>query len=265
MTNLGGRRSIVVLNVAEKPSVARALAGVFDQIPGSSSRPMTRNAAAQVFTHENVQFPSILSQRNNNHHPNNNNHNNNIVGHTMITTSIRGHLASQEFPPQYGWSSCAPIALFDAMIETQYKPDMEPLERMLRQQSRHVNALILWLDCDREGEAIAEEVRVVCVDANPRLVRENTVFRARFSTVMRQEITRALFQLDRINDCFVQAVQARSELDLRVGAAFTRFQTLRLQKKFDGFNNGTVVSYGPCQVRLSLYTIFKHKASFSSH
>ena len=55
--------------------------------------------------------------------------------------------------------------------------------------------------------------------------------------------------LGRVNECFVQAVQARSEHDLRVGAAFTRFQTLLLQKHFDEFADGSqgVVSYGPCQ------------------
>ena len=64
-----------------------------------------------------------------------------------------------------------------------------------------------------------------------------------------QEIVRALKSLGKINEFHVQAVQARSEHDLRVGAAFTRFQTLRLQKNFDEFANGNhgVVSYGPCQ------------------
>jgi DNA topoisomerase III len=56
-----------------------------------------------------------------------------------------------------------------------------------------------------------------------------------------------LQSLGRLNENFVQAVQARSELDLRVGAAFTRFQTLRLQRNFDGFSDGGVISYGPCQ------------------
>jgi len=42
------------------------------------------------------------------------------------------------------------------------------------------------------------------------------------------------------------AVDARSELDLRTGAAFTRFQTKLLQGKFQETHSG-VVSYGPCQ------------------
>lgn len=39
--------------------------------------------------------------------------------------------------------------------------------------------LVLWLDCDREGENIATEVRQVCTEANNRL----NVRRARFSAL----------------------------------------------------------------------------------
>ena len=165
----------------------------------------------------------------------------------MLTTSVRGHLASQDFPPSYGWSRCNPVALFDAPIDTYYTEDMEPLERMLSTLSRRCSALILWLDCDREGEAISDEVRTVCLKGNPRL--GSRIYRAKFSTVLPQEIRRALRTLGRVNENFVRAVQARSEHDLRVGAAFTRFQTLRLQKKFDGFssNESGPISYGPCQ------------------
>lgn len=52
---------VIVLNVAEKPSVARALAGVFMRMPGSQERPMQRRDA-QIFTHENVCFPTVLQQ-----------------------------------------------------------------------------------------------------------------------------------------------------------------------------------------------------------
>lgn len=83
---------------------------------------------------------------------------------------------------------------------------------------------------------------------NPNLNRDK-IYRAKFSTLLRPEIERALQGLGRVNECFVKAVQARSEHDLRVGAAFTRWQTLLLQKKFDEFANGSqgVVSYGPYQ------------------
>lgn len=41
------------------------------------------------------------------------------------------------------------------------------------------------------------------------------------------------------------AVEARQEIDLRIGAAFTRWQTDRLRKKFPGIEEvKNVVSYG---------------------
>ncbi len=63
------------------------------------------------------------------------------------------------------------------------------------------------------------------------------------------------------------AVDARQELDLRIGASFTRYQTLRLRQKFQGSHlarvllrvipclspsfpiglDENVISYGPCQ------------------
>lgn len=234
----------IVLNVAEKPSVARSLSSAFSRMAGAREGAPARREAAQIFTHDNVQFPDIFTQATN--------HAGNTTAaatgpstpHTMITTSVRGHLASTDFPKEYGWSRVDPVQLFEAPLEVIYSDDMQPLQSMLTRLSRTVGAVILWLDCDREGEAIAEEVRQVCVEANPRL--EPFVYRAKFSTVLDGEIRRALNTLGRINDCFVQAVQARSQLDLRVGSAFTRFQTLRLQKKFQ-LSGNSVVSYGGCQ------------------
>eukprot|EP00546_Thalassionema_frauenfeldii_P005764 CAMPEP_0178909288 /NCGR_PEP_ID=MMETSP0786-20121207/8421_1 /TAXON_ID=186022 /ORGANISM="Thalassionema frauenfeldii, Strain CCMP 1798" /LENGTH=833 /DNA_ID=CAMNT_0020581337 /DNA_START=2085 /DNA_END=4585 /DNA_ORIENTATION=+ len=225
---------VTVLNIAEKPSVARSLASVFSRMPGAQDQPMRRDVH-QIFLHENVSFPPVFQQgggQMRNGGP--------VQPHTMITTSVRGHLASQDFAAGYGWNKCRHIDLFDAPIETYYSEDMQPLEQMLRQQARRAQALILWLDCDREGEAIAAEVQHVCSESNPRL----KVYRARFSTVLPQEIQRALRSLGTLNQDFVQAVKARTSLDLRVGAAFTRFQTVRLTRKFEIEG---VVSYGPCQ------------------
>jgi Topoisomerase IA len=281
--------AVTVLNVAEKPSVARALASVFRQMsnghPGDDERPSASSSSssrsvAPLFTSHNVSFPNIFTQAlhtQQQRQQQTSSNTNAYRPHTMITTSVRGHLATQDFPKEYGWNQCHPSALFHAPIETSYSADMMPLKEMLERQSESVDAIILWLDCDREGEAIAWEVQQVCLGfggghsrggggGRARVLTPDRVYRAQFSTVLPQEIQRALHNLTRINMNFVNAVQARSEHDLRVGAAFTRFQTLRLQKLFDEFVPGGsrhggggggggnsdqhhqgVVSYGPCQ------------------
>ena len=97
----GGGGSLTILNVAEKPSVARALASVFSQMPNSRDTPPVRNQPAQIFVIENVFFPSIMMQGLGNMIQDNRNDR----PHKMVVTSVRGHLASQDFPQNYGWNS----------------------------------------------------------------------------------------------------------------------------------------------------------------
>jgi DNA topoisomerase-3 len=53
----------------------------------------------------------------------------------------------------------------------------------------------------------------------------------------------------RLDEAQANAVSARIELDLRLGAAFTRMQTMALQNMIptQGEERGKVISYGSCQ------------------
>ncbi len=53
--------------------------------------------------------------------------------------------------------------------------------------------------------------------------------RARFSALIYQDLHRAVNNLVEPNIKDSEAVDARQEIDLRIGASFTRFQTLLLQ------------------------------------
>ena len=75
----------------------------------------------------------------------------------------------------------------------------------------------------------------------PRII----VRRARFSALIPRDIHHALANLVPPDQRQSEAVLARSEIDLRLGAAFTRLQTLSLQNKFEGLES--LLSYGPCQ------------------
>ncbi|TPP67304.1 DNA topoisomerase, partial [Fasciola gigantica] len=60
-------------------------------------------------------------------------------------------------------------------------------------------------------------------------------------------IRRAIAQLTHPDHRVSEAVDARQELDLRIGAAFTRFQTLRLRRVFPQTLSDQLISYGSCQ------------------
>jgi hypothetical protein len=64
------------------------------------------------------------------------------------------------------------------------------------------------------------------------------------------------FKLREIIRNFVQ------EIDLRIGASFTRFQTMLLKDAFvidvSGDDRNLVLSYGPCQVLHKTYYMYAH-------
>lgn len=105
--------------------------------------------------------------------------------------------------------------------------------------------LIIWTDCDREGENIGFEIIDVCKAIKPNI----KIYRAKFSEITATGIKRALNNLGEPDERQSQAVDVRAELDLRIGAAFTRFQTLRYQQMFPTHvEHGDLVSYGSCQI-----------------
>ena len=85
--------------------------------------------------------------------------------------------------------------------------------------------MILWLDCDKEGENICYEVLDICKKNIPRS-RLQRVYRAKFSSIADKDIKLAFNQL-RYEPNFEESVSvdARQVLDLKIGVAFSRYQT----------------------------------------
>ena len=153
---------------------------------------------------------------------------------------------STDFDDQHRqWHSCNDIDLFEAPIEKFVPSKFNDLKRQLIAESKRCTKLICWLDCDREGENIAFEVIDVCCKANNRLNGNGRIKRARFSSLLPREIYNAINNLVLPNKNESDAVDARQEIDLRIGASFTRWQTKALQNRFIEIDG--LVSYGPCQ------------------
>uniref|UniRef100_A0A8C8S4J5 DNA topoisomerase n=1 Tax=Pelusios castaneus TaxID=367368 RepID=A0A8C8S4J5_9SAUR len=176
---------------------------------------------------------------------------------TVAMTSVSGHLLAHDFKmPFRKWHGCNPLALFDAEIEKYCPENFVPLKKTLEQEIRQCQALVIWTDCDREGENIGFEIIHVCKAVKPSL----QVFRARFSEITPRAVRAACENLVQPDQNISDAVDVRQELDLRIGAAFTRFQTLRLQKLFPNVLAEQLISYGSCQFPTLGFVVERFKA-----
>lgn len=163
-------------------------------------------------------------------------------------TSVAGHLMSHDFPSQYRqWSSCDPSALFDARIDTFVNDDNKPIAKNIEMQARQSQILYIWTDCDREGEHIGTEIREVAFKSNARLKEPGKAMRARFSNIERAHVINAARNPVPIDEAQADAVASRMEIDLRIGASFTRNLSLTLQPLFPPDEQKNVISYGSCQ------------------
>ncbi|MCJ1478312.1 DNA topoisomerase [Lambiella insularis] len=212
-----------ILCVAEKPAIAKAVANHL-----AGGRVNTRSIQGNQYI-KNYEFDFTFSQP---------------WGNCSVTmTSVIGHLNGLDFEPDYRkWNSCSPEHLFDAHVIETVDDEKKAVADNITQQARYAKALFIWTDCDREGEHIGSEVRQAALKGNQRL----QVKRARFSNTERAHVLAAALNPIDLDEHQVNAVAARIELDLRLGASFTRFQTLELQGMGESLTE-RVISYGSCQ------------------
>nr|XP_017108876.2 DNA topoisomerase 3-alpha [Drosophila bipectinata] len=221
-TKTGKNAEMKFLNVAEKNDAAKTIAGLLSN--GTARRREGYSVYNKVFD-----FEAVVRGNNS----------------KMVMTSVSGHLMQLEFAVSYrNWRNVDPGSLFDAPVRKSVGQDYEPIKRTLEREVRGCQGLIIWTDCDREGENIGYEIIDVCRAIKPNL----TVYRANFSEITSAAVRRALQQLGQPDKRQSDAVDVRSELDLRTGAAITRFQTMRFQRLFPAKIADKLISYGSCQI-----------------
>ena len=228
----GGNGGLVVLHVAEKPSVARSISGILSARAhaGVSTRAgQSRYNPLHCFAAAVPACGGAVAQH--------------------VVTSVTGHVMELDFVgAAKSWSAVEPGELFHAPVATAVADDKRALARQLQQEARGAAWLYLWLDCDREGENIASEVVALCTQTNARL----RLARPRFSSLVPADILRAFDAPGALDTNAARAVDARRELDLRIGAVFSRFQTMRFRSAVAAAAGAAeadkqVISYGPCQ------------------
>lgn len=155
-----------VLNIAEKPSIAKLITKYLGQ--NQHIKLKSKSIYNPVWAFD-FNFPDSKQS-------------------TMIVTSVSGHLQNKKFASQYSnWNSVNPKELLkNAEIHTHIdrksnsvKIVSNLLELSGEEADNHVTDIILWLDCDREGEAIGFEV---------------------LETILRKELDKTNFDLEKLQD-----------------------------------------------------------------
>jgi DNA topoisomerase-3 len=145
--------ALQILMVAEKPSISESIAQIL-----SKNKFKTHKGTVPVHEFEGTFQGQYAHYK---------------------STSVIGHIYSTDFAPEYqNWEKTNPVDLFDAPVRKVEANPKAHICRHLQNQAKGADVLILWLDCDREGENICFEV---IENTRKWMKRDAEVYRARFS------------------------------------------------------------------------------------
>ncbi|GAV29059.1 hypothetical protein PMKS-002538 [Pichia membranifaciens] len=181
----------------------------------------------------------------------------------VIMTAVSGHIMQKEIPSDYGWGKVPNDSLFKCPIVTRYGDDnAKKIAENISELAKSSDVLMIWTDCDREGEYIGWEILKAAQEGNSSFTLDN-VYRARFSHLESKHIYSAACNPVRLDKLAIDAVDTRMEIDLRTGYCFTRLLTdsfrnvIKSDSVDDDNNNGNstknkkkndkMISYGNCQ------------------
>mmetsp|Transcript_13507 Transcript_13507/g.32873 ORF Transcript_13507/g.32873 Transcript_13507/m.32873 type:complete len:1427 (+) Transcript_13507:71-4351(+) len=252
-----------LLMVAEKPSIANAIA---DALSGPRGPRQRRGISRALPVYEFTSDAFVPEKRDGKRQK----------CHVSVT-SVVGHVFSLGFVEDEEAKNRGhtdPSAFFHLPVVKQEEGSTGKLRVVdhLRALAAECDHLVLWLDCDAEGENIAHEViGVVRRALEQKIARElqekpgatvtRRIHRAKFSAISKEAICDAFERLEEPDAALSRSVDARQELDLRIGVAMTRLLNWRcvgLARK--NFSPATkLVSYGPCQTPALSFCIDRAK------
>lgn len=108
-------------------------------------------------------------------------------------TSVCGHVMSLDFISKYNnWDRVDPIELFTCPTEKKEAMAKLRMPNFLSNEAKYCDNLILWLDCDKEGENICFEVmNCVAKSLNGNVFSNQVTYRAKFSAITERDIKQA--------------------------------------------------------------------------
>ncbi|XP_058978368.1 DNA topoisomerase 3-beta-like [Musca domestica] len=224
-----------VLMVAEKPSLAASLAQILSNGKSHAKKGTSNSCSTHEWNGDFKGSPALFRM-----------------------TSVCGHVMSLDFVGKYNsWDRVDPAELFGCPTEKKEANPKQHMPSFLANEARGCDYLVLWLDCDKEGENICYEVMECVSRVINNVYSRNVTYRAHFSAITEKDIKGAMNSLGYPNENEAKSVDARQELDLRIGCAFTRFQTKFFQGRY-GDLDSSLISYGPCQTPTLGFCVKRH-------
>ena len=172
-------------------------------------------------------------------------------GKDWLVMGLSGHIMNYDFPEQYNkWNQVNPGVLLGVdPIKFVTRANYASAVKNLAKQAEKI---ILACDFDREGENIGFEAKALAEE-----VTNVQIARARFSALSPKEVKKAFESLVEPDYNMAMAAEARQILDLKMGAAFTRFVTLSVREKA---RTKDILSIGPCQTPTCGFVYEREKA-----
>lgn len=75
---------------------------------------------------------------------------------------MAGHVYNRDFPIEFQNRRSDPLKLFDAPTVRKLDKSSKTIAKHLQYTSKGIDFMVLWLDCDKEGENICFEVLDIC-------------------------------------------------------------------------------------------------------
>ena len=172
-------------------------------------------------------------------------------GEEWLVMGLSGHIMNYDFPEQYNkWNEVNPGVLLG--VDPEKLVTRADYAAAVKNLAKRANKIVLACDYDREGENIGFEAKTLAEE-----VTGVPVARARFSALSPKEVKKAFENLVDPDYNMAMAAETRQILDLKMGAAFTRFVTLSVREKA---RTKDVLSIGPCQTPTCGFVYEREKA-----
>lgn len=230
-----GKKRLRVLMVAEKPQMAKELAKYL--APGGRYYDMKEDGVIALQYHD--EFKGHIAE--------------------FIVSSTFGHVYSQDFDNDRTHPKDS-HKLFDEKVVNKITDDGHSVVSGLKRLAEDIDVLVLWLDCDLEGEAICYEVIEIVKNVMNQPPTNNimdVIFRAKFSAA--EDAPKAIQSLGKPNFRENLANYAKHDLDLKIGVAFSRLQTSLLRKRFRNTKDVPHISFGPCQTPCLTFCVDRYR------